>query len=270
MNNTDAPTNISGYVTSEIISTNRVYKLTLHSLAGSNTDTRKLILLKLFMSFIKEDASDGLKELARSSKAMDIAEFGKNIVDYVSTLNNEYKYFGDGMSVIEFINLLSKRDGFLYVYVHSVRTVDNGQKIYKCYYYIDNKLVTYIDDEKFSLSGKIAFINIPEDVLDGLAIYFATPPPSDQTLSEAKKNESQGLVRPNDDTPQTDQKATVQKNPIINAFRNLRNRFSPNNGNNGNKGGKKSIKHNNIRGITSKLRRRSSVRRKKNTRRKHN
>jgi hypothetical protein len=37
-----------------------------------------------------------------------------------------------------------------------------------------------------------------------------------------------------------------------------------------NKGGKKSIKRNNIRGITSKLRRRSSVRRKKTTRRKHN
>jgi hypothetical protein len=36
------------------------------------------------------------------------------------------------------------------------------------------------------------------------------------------------------------------------------------------KGGKKSIKRNNIRGITSKLRRRSSVRRKKTTRRKHN
>jgi hypothetical protein len=267
MNNTDAPTDISRYVTSEIISTNRVYKLTLHSLAGSNTDTRKLILLKLFMSFIKEDTSDGLKELARSSKDMDITEFGKNMFYSDSTLNNEYKYFGDGMSVIEFINLLSKRDGFLYVYVHSVRTVDNGQKIYKCYYYIDNKLVTYIDDEKFSFSGKIAYINIPKDVLDGLAIYFATPPPADQTLSEPKKYESEGLVRPNDDTPQTDQKDTVRKNPIENAIRNLRNRIFPNNVN---KGGKKSIKRNNIRGITSKLRRRSSVRRKKTTRRKHN
>jgi hypothetical protein len=267
MNNTDVPTDISRYVTSEIISENRVYKLTLHSPTDSYTYTRKLILLQLFMSFIKENASDGIKELARSSKAMDIAEFGENMFYSDSTLNNEYKYFGDGMSVIQFIDLLSKRDGFLYVYVHSVLPDENGQRIYKCYYYIDNKLVTYIDDIRFGNSVEKAYINIPEDVLHGLAIYVATPPPSDQTLSEAKKNESQGLVRPNDDTPQTDQKATVQQNPIINVFSNLKNRFLSNNKN---KGGKKSIKRNNIRGITSKLRRRSSVRRKKTTRRKHN
>lgn len=263
------PRNISHYVTSEIISKNRVYKLTLNSPADFFKYDRKVILIKLFMSFIKEDvASTKLKDLAQSSKYMGIVEFRDKLSSYSDNhLQSLYKYFGPEMSVLQFINLLSDPQGFLYVYVDTVRTDDDKQTIYKCYYYTDNELATYMDDRGAQgYSVENAYINIPKDVLDGLAIYFATPPPADQTLSQPNKYkdlESQALPRSNDVQPQTDEMGKVRNNPISNAFRNFKSKFLS-------KGGKKSIKRNNIRGIKSKLRRRSSVRRKKNTRRKHN
>ena len=265
----EPPRDISRYVTSEIISKNRVYKLTLNSPPDFFKDDRKVILIKLFMSFIKEDeASPKLKDLAQSSKYMGLVEFRAQLSGYSGNdLQSLYKYFGPEMNVLQFINLLSDPRGFLYVYVDTVRT-DDKQTIYKCYYYTDNnELETYTDDRGGGgFSVEKAYINIPKDVLDGLAIYFATPPPADQTLSQPNKYkdlESQALPRPNDVQPQTDEMGKVRNNPISNAFRNFKSTFFK-------KGGKKSIKRNNIRGSKSKLRRRSSVRRKKNTRRKHN
>lgn len=263
----EPPMDISRYVTSEIISKNRVYKLTLNSPPDFFKEFRKDILIKLFMSFIKEDeASPRFKDLAQSSKYMGLVEFRDKMSGLGGALPSLYKYFGPEMSVLQFINLLSDPQGFLYVYVDTVMT-DDKQTIYKCYYYTDNELATYMDDHGGgAFSVEKAYINIPKDVLDGLAIYFATPPPADQTLSQPNKYkdlESQALPRPNDVQPQTDEMGKVRNNPISNAYRNFKSTFFK-------KGGKKSIKRNNIRGSKSKLRRRSSVRRKKNTRRKHN
>lgn len=247
----EPPRDISRYVTSEIISKNRVYKLTLNSPPDVVKDVRKDILIKLFMSFIKEDeASPRFKDLAQSSKYMGLVEFQDKMSGLGGDLLSLYKNFGPGMSVLQFINLLSDPQGFLYVYVVTVRT-DDKQTIYKCYYYTaKNELETYMDDlGGGGFSVEKAYINIPKDVLDGLDIYFATPPPADQTLSQ-----------PNDVQPQTYEMVKVQNKPVSNVFSNF---FKQ-------KGGKKSIRRNKIRGSKSKLRRRSSVRRKKTTRRKHN
>jgi len=99
---------------------------------------------------------------------------------------------------------------------------------------IPKRRFNYYDNGHLAYNTRVkttmAYYSIPDAFLEILDIYPATPPVS------------KGL------------------------FRRMKDKFSSGSNN----GGKKSIKRNNIRGITSKLRRRSSVRRKKTTRRKHN
>ena len=184
--------NIGGYVTNETpvelsgIIPGNVYKLKskfVDKQVGVE-ETKRRILIKLFMSFIKNDADESYKKFALDSKKMTIEVFAKQFNHYIL---NELKYFSPVMTVLQFVNLLSKTDGFLYVYVDTLMT----DGVYKCYYYMGNELKGYLNNLKFVEAYEKAYINIPKDVLDGLDIYLATPP-SKGGKKSIKRNKIRG------------------------------------------------------------------------------
>lgn len=178
-------------------------------------------------------------------------------------LVNSYKTtqpssFSNTMRIDTFVNTLSEKDGFLYVYLISEGQIFyDGFQIAHFNYYAEDTLVKFFNDNKFGYSYDNDTMHIPIVVLNELNIYPVTPPPvAVPPPQPVKDSPSQPVTAP---IPPSVAASTSQSQPQhtrrgrSGIIRNIFSGLKP-------KGGKKSIKR---KKTNSRLRRRFSVRRKK-------